>query len=67
MPILSLFYSGINHVLKSLSCKIMTRFIIEEIELLSLFCWVIGVDGRNWNIRGEPGEVQIQLWQPAGP
>lgn len=57
MPILPLFYSGINHVLKSLRCKIMTRFIIEEIELLSLFCWVIGVDGRNWNIRGEPGEV----------
>lgn len=25
-----------------------------------------GVDGGNRNFRGEPGEVQIQLWQPAG-
>lgn len=37
-------------------------------------CWFLpvldlcstGVDGGNRNFRGEPGEVQIQLWQPAG-
>lgn len=45
------------------------EMMIAEYHLLIFLFFVgsIDVDGRDWNIRGEPGEVQIQLWQPAGP
>lgn len=50
-------------------CKLSSS---EELDLmlspvLILFLPFIGLDGGNWNFRGEPGEVQVQLWQPAGP